>query len=170
LSATELLAGDALHDHVPLVNQRDWLADITHREAPEQPKENWFMSENSILNKYVRKPDDTNQTVQTEDVEVTEDWGFRLASRCADRALMLELRKKNGNSKAVGLPGYTRPSSILDRNSVASRQPESPYHRTEPQRRDPAQHPAIPGIIRHRVPWVQEADDVMIMKSRSRTR
>lgn len=83
-----------------------------------------------------------------------------------DRSVMLELRKKNGNILAVGYAWLDRaefdPSEgitlclggqkiiIRGRNLNAEVRPEVRLFQ---------------GICRHRVPWIQEADQVAFMKS-----
>lgn len=99
--------------------------------------------------------------------EETDDcvsFGFLRGVR--DRAIMLELRKKDGNVKALGYSWLSQadfdPSigitlhfgsqqvKILGRNLNAEHRPNVRL---------------FAGILRHRVPWIQEADEHAEMKS-----
>jgi hypothetical protein len=115
-----------------------------------------------ILDKYGgRKAPDDDKTVEALDADAAEDLGgFGWLRGIRDRAWMLELRKKDGNILAVGYGWLERaefdPShgiklhisgrviQIKGRNLNAEARPQLRLFQ---------------GIARHRVPWVQEADE-----------
>jgi hypothetical protein len=116
-----------------------------------------------ILDKYGghKTPDDDNDIIESTDADAAEDLGgFGWLRGIRDRAWMLELRKKDGNILAVGYGWLERaefdPSAgiklhisgriiqIKGRNLNAEARPQLRLFQ---------------GIARHRVPWIQEADE-----------
>lgn len=115
------------------------------------------MSENSILKRYVTRED---QPANSGDAEGTEDCGaFGWLRGIRDRAVMLELRRKDGNILAVGY-GYLDhveydPSEGITL-SVAGRKIQIKGQRLNAEARPSVR--LFEGITRHRVPWIQEAE------------
>lgn len=101
------------------------------------------------------------------DCEELEDYGaFGWLREARDKAIMLELRKRDGNVRAIGYAWlqevHLDPSreitlcipggkiNIIGRNLNAESKPNIRLFQ---------------GITRHKVAFIQEADEVMIMKS-----
>jgi hypothetical protein len=118
-----------------------------------------------LLDQYARKSGDISATSSSPEQEETDDHGaFGWLRGVRDKALMLELRKKDGSMKAVGYawlheadfePGVItlhvigQKIKIIGRNLNAENRPNiRMFH----------------GITRHRVPFIQEADQVTLMK------
>jgi hypothetical protein len=114
-----------------------------------------------ILTKFTTRADSRTEPVLPNDVEATDDLGaFGWLRGVRERALMLELRKKNGNILAVGYSWLEKaefdPSegitlfisgqkiTIKGRNLNAECGPRVRLFQ---------------GLTRHRVPWIQEADE-----------
>lgn len=121
------------------------------------------MSEQSILQRYITRDDNAPGA----DAEGTDDLGgFGWLRGIQARAVMLELRKKDGNILAIGY-GYLDhvefdPSEGI-RLSVAGRK-----IRIKGRNLNEAVRPTIrlfEGITRHRVPWVRESDRAETMEA-----
>ena len=114
-----------------------------------------------FLQKYTIKGDDQSiSSAATDEPEIADDLGAFGWLRGRDRAIMLELRKKNGNVLAIGYGWLERvefdPSEgimlhvvgqkihIRGRNLNGEARPNVPLFQ---------------GIARHKVPWIQEADE-----------
>lgn len=126
------------------------------------------MSDRSILDKYGGQGSAAaDGKAAPTDLEAIDDLGsYGWLRGIRDRAQMLELRKKNGNILAVGYGWLERaefdpsigitltvlgqPVRITGRNLNAERRPMIRL---------------FSGIARHRVPWVQEADEPTAMKA-----
>jgi hypothetical protein len=115
----------------------------------------------SILRKYTGKGTDRIvDAVATEESETTDDLGaFGWLRGVRDRAVMLELRKKNGNVLAVGYamldPIEFDPSEGITLHSAGRK------IRIKGRNLNAAVRPDVrlfQGITRHKVAWVQEAD------------
>ena len=121
----------------------------------------------SVLHQYAKRPAEERWDAGQSNDEVTEDLGsFGWLRGIRDRAVMLELRKKNGNIVAIGYGWLERaefdPSigitlfvlgkkiHIKGRNLNGEARP---YVRL------------FEGIARHRVPWVAEGDEPSILKA-----
>jgi hypothetical protein len=125
----------------------------------------------SLLQRYVKpaaKTDDQSPlTLAEPETEATDDCGaFGFLRGVRDRALMLELRKKDGNIKAVGYAWLSQaefdPSvgitlhfagqqiRIRGRNLNAEIRPNVRLYQ---------------GIVRHRVQWIQELDEPALMNA-----
>lgn len=122
-----------------------------------------------LLDRYSRKPDDISAVQSPSEQEEADDYGaFGWLRGVRDKALMLELRKKDGSMKAVGYawlheadfdPGVItlhvigQEIKIIGRNLNAENRPNIKlFH----------------GITRHRVPFIQEADQATLMKAGDR--
>lgn len=116
------------------------------------------MSERSILQRYVAREEQPGGPAST-DADGTDDLGaFGWLRGIRDRALMLELRKKDGNILAVGY-GYLDhvefdPSEGITL-SVAGRKVRIKGRNLNSEARPLVR--LFEGITRHRVPWIQEA-------------
>lgn len=123
------------------------------------------MSGSSLLQKYVNQKGDS--PAETGSEPEPDDLGaFGLLRGTRERAIMLELRKKNGNVRAIGYAWLERaefdPSGeitlvaagqkirLIGRNLNAEIRPNVRLYQ---------------GITRHRVIWVQEADEPASMQA-----
>lgn len=120
------------------------------------------MTDRSILHRYAGKNGDgTGSQGVTTDAEAADDLGsFGWLRGIRDRAVMLELRKKDGNILAVGY-GYLdhaefNPSEGITL-SVAGRKIQLKGRNLNAEVRSMVR--LFEGIARHRVPWIQEADE-----------
>jgi hypothetical protein len=113
-----------------------------------------------ILQKYTGKGTDRIvDAAATEESETTDDLGAFGWLRGRDRAVMLELRKKNGNVLAVGYGWLERveldPSEGITLHLVGQK------ILIKGRNLNAAVRPDIrlfQGITRHKVPFIQEAD------------
>ena len=113
----------------------------------------------SILSRYTnRRPEDIVESLPL-DAEGTDDFGsFGWLRGVRDRAVMLELRLKNGNIIALGYSWLDRaecnPSQGITLhfgNQTITVTGRNLNAETRPNVR------LFDGLIRHRVPWIQEA-------------
>jgi hypothetical protein len=124
---------------------------------------------NSVLDRYTNRV--ANSEPATAEAEAADDLGaFGWLRGVRDRAIMLELRHKDGKVTAFGYAWLERaefdPSDgitlhfagkevrITGRNLNADNQPNIRLFN---------------GILRHRVPWVQEADGAEVMSFDSKS-
>jgi uncharacterized protein YlzI (FlbEa/FlbD family) len=114
-----------------------------------------------ILDRYLTRNTQPESDLQlVSDADGTEDLGaFGWMRGARDRAVMLELRKKNGNILAVGYGWIERieldPSEGITLIAGGQRikiKGRNLNGEVRPQMR------LFQGITRHRVPWLQEAD------------
>jgi hypothetical protein len=104
---------------------------------------------------------DPAQAGSPADAEGPEDFGsFGWLRGIRDRAVMLELRKKDGNILAIGYGWLERleynPTEGLTLHGVGSKV------RIQGRNLNAEVRPGVrlyEGITRHRVPWLQEADE-----------
>ncbi len=121
----------------------------------------------SVLNKYTaRHAEDSPESEATEG-EMLDDLGtFGFLRGVRDRALMLELRKKDGNIQAVGYAWLERmefdPSEGIKLH-VAGRTIRIKGRNLNTEIRPNVR--LFQGMTRHRVPWIQEADEPTVMES-----
>ena len=125
------------------------------------------MNANPPLVKYATRFGDSAEAAVSSDAEGTENRGaFGLLRGTRDRAEMLELRKKTGNIRAVGYGWIEKvdfdPSDGItlylgeetirikgrNLNMIADEKPSM-----------------LGGIVRHRVPWIAEADQSTMLKA-----
>ena len=125
----------------------------------------------SLLNKYIqRTPNDATENSLLSDLEPLEDLGsFGWLRGVRDRAVMLELRKKDGNVMAVGYAWLERaefdPSVGITLHVVGK------TIRIKGRNLNAELRPNVrlfQGITRHRVPWIQEADQPTAMESQGK--
>jgi hypothetical protein len=124
----------------------------------------------SLLDKYVKPKHEPESARQTEGTEITDDLGaFGWLRGVRERAVMLELRLRDGSVVALGYAWLHRaefdPSAgitlhfgekkvtIVGRSLNAERRPNVRL---------------FAGIVRHRVPWIQEADEPELMEAAKR--
>lgn len=120
----------------------------------------------SLLDKYINQKADRAKKVEAEDeTETTDDLGsFGWLRGIRDRALMLQLRKKNGNIEA---PSY----GLLERAEFDPSEGITLHFvgqtiRIRGRNLNKELRPSIrlfEGITRHRVPWIQEADETTVL-------
>lgn len=125
------------------------------------------MSSNLLEKFTTKKIEDTSLTSASTELEEPDDYGaFGWLRGVRDKALMLDLRKKDGSIKSVGYawlhesdfdPSGTitlhiigQKIKIIGRNLNAEFRPNVRLFN---------------GITRHRVPFVQEADQAALMKA-----
>jgi hypothetical protein len=124
----------------------------------------------NLLQKYTsRQAEDSSDNLPAEPESLDDLGAFGWLRGARDRAIMLELRKKDGNVLAVGYAWLERaeydPSvgitlhvvgktiHIKGRNLNAELRPNLRLFQ---------------GITRHRVPWIQEADQPTMMESQGK--
>lgn len=120
----------------------------------------WNMSD-KFLQKYTRKSGDQSiSSAATDEPEIADDLGAFGWLRGRDRAIMLELRTKNGNIVAVGYSWLERvefdPSEGIMLHMVGQK------IRIRGRNLNSDARPNVrlfQGITRHKVPWIQEADE-----------
>lgn len=122
----------------------------------------------SLLNKYIqRAPNDVNENSQLADLEPLEDLGaFGWLRGVRDRAVMLELRKKDGNILAVGYAWLDK--AEFDPSTGITLHIGSQTIKLRGRHLNTETRPHVrlfQGITRHRVPWIQEADEPSAMES-----
>jgi hypothetical protein len=121
----------------------------------------------SILQRYTQPKDDQGREGQADQEGVPEDLGaFGYLRGIHDRALMLELRYKNGNIDAFPYAWLNRasfdPSEGItlcfgsEKVTIMGQNLNGEMH---------AQVRLFDGIVRHRVPWVREADGTALLEA-----
>jgi hypothetical protein len=120
----------------------------------------WNMCD-KILQKYTGKSGEKfSESGATDEPEIADDLGAFGWLRGRDRAIMLELRKKNGNILAIGYSWLERvefdPSEGITLHVVGQ------TIRIKGRNLNGEARPNVrlfQGITRHKVPWIQEADE-----------
>lgn len=130
------------------------------------------MRDNSVISQFTARVSPAQPRSETEEapqpeLELAEDLGaFGWLRGVRDRSIMLELRRRDGNVVALGYSWLERVE--LDRSHgitlrfagqtvrIAGRNLNSPIR---PNIR------LLDGLIRHRVPWIQEADEPTSMRA-----
>lgn len=124
------------------------------------------MGEN-VLSKYTSRIDPDGHDATVFDLDVTDDLGcFGWLRGVRERALMLELRKKSGNTLAINY-GFIEtiaydPSAGITITSGAT------AIRIQGRNLNAEVRPCVgflQGLLRHRVPWIQEADRIQAMEA-----
>lgn len=124
----------------------------------------------SLLEKYTgRQSVDgiDNRTTETEELDDLGAFGWLRGVR--DRAVMLELRKKDGNVLAVGYAWLERAEfdpSVGITLHVVGKTIRIKGRNLNAELR--ANVRLFQGITRHRVPWIQEADQPTAMESQGK--
>ena len=110
----------------------------------------------SVLTKYTRKPDDSGDATEADDDLGSFGWlrGMR------ERAVMLELRHKDGNITAIGYAYIEKiefdPSAGITLHALGKViiiQGRNLNTEVRPNVR------LFQGLTKHRVPWIQAADE-----------
>ena len=122
----------------------------------------------SLLNKYIqRSPSDATENSLLSDLEPLEDLGsFGWLRGVRDRAVMLELRKKDGNILAVGYAWLDK--AEFDPSVGITLHIGSQTIKLRGRNLNTEARPNVrlfQGITRHRVPWIQEADEPTAMEA-----
>ena len=122
----------------------------------------------SLLDKYTKRADDPFAVPSPPDQDETDDYGaFGWLRGVRDKALMLELRKKDGSIRAVGYAWLHE--ADLDPSAGITLHVVGQKIRIIGRNLNAENRPNIrlfSGIMRHRVPFIQEADQVTLMKAR----
>jgi len=112
----------------------------------------------SILNRITTKPELAAQR-RGDELEETEDLNaFGWLRGVRDRALMLELRFRDGNMVSLGYPWLEH--AVFDASTGIVLQFGNRIVRIVGRNLNSDERPGIrlyAGIIRHRVPWIQES-------------
>jgi hypothetical protein len=121
----------------------------------------------SVLKRYAAKQTDELNENPVDEAETLDDLGvFGFLRGTRDRALMLELRKKTGNVQAVGYAWLERAefdASIGITLYIAGRKITIKGQNLNAEVRPNVR--LFQGITRHRVPWIQEADQPTVMEA-----
>ncbi len=123
------------------------------------------MSGNSLLEKYVgTKSDATVETGPEQEPDDLGSFGFLRGTR--DRAIMLELRKKNGNIWAISYAWMERaefdPSEGITLFAAGQKIRLTGRNLNAEIRRNTR---LFQSLTRHRVTWIQEADEATTMQA-----
>tara|TARA_R110002111_G_scaffold244158_1_gene306285 strand:+ start:1353 stop:1784 length:432 start_codon:yes stop_codon:yes gene_type:complete len=119
------------------------------------------MTDSSILQRYLNtgdtKPNEHDELTEPDEANDFKSFGWHRGIR--DRALMLELRQKNGNIIALGYSWLERvefnPSEGITLSFGSEKVQLKGRHLNSETR---PQVKLFEGLLRHKVPWVQEAD------------
>ena len=128
------------------------------------------MNDKSVLDKYfARSPLDVTggEVAEAEPVDDLVSFGYLRGTR--ERAVMLELRKRDGNIHAVGYSWLERAELDLSTGIILHVAGEK--IRIKGRDLNSEVRPNVrlfQGIIRHRVAWIQEADHAAVMESRGK--
>jgi len=121
-----------------------------------------------ILQKYMAKTGDKVVSMTgPEESEGVDDLGlFGWLRGIRDRSVMLELRKANGNIRAIGY-GWLEKIDFNPSDGITL-YVGSAKIRIKGRNLNSELRPLVrlfEGLARHRVPWVQEADEVTAMRA-----
>ena len=122
----------------------------------------------SLLHKYIqRTPGDNGDNSPNPEVESLDDLGsFGWLRGVRDRAVMLELRKKDGNILAVGYAWLDK--AEFDPSIGITLHTGGQTIKLRGRNLNTEARPNVrlfQGITRHRVPWIQEADEPTVMEA-----
>jgi hypothetical protein len=126
------------------------------------------MSDDRILQKYSGRisPNDAYAVAMPSEPDGTEDLGaFGWQRGQRDRSVMLELRKRNGDIMAIGYGWIERVE--FDRNEGIKLQVCGKTIKIKGKNLNTEARPQVrlfQGITRHRVSWVQEMDQSVILQ------
>ena len=123
----------------------------------------------SLPHKYIqRTPSDNGDNSPMPEVESLDDLGsFGWLRGVRDRAVMLELRKKDGNILAVGYAWLDK--AEFDPSIGITLHTGGQTIKLRGRNLNTEARPNVrlfQGITRHRVPWIQEADEPAAMEAR----
>ncbi len=122
----------------------------------------------SLLTKYIqRNPGEGGDSSPLPEVEPLDDLGtFGWLRGVRDRAVMFELRKKDGNILAVGYAWLDK--AEFDPSMGITLHVGGQTIKLRGRNLNAEVRPNVrlfQGITRHRVPWIQEADEPAAMES-----
>ncbi|MBX3387260.1 MAG: hypothetical protein KF768_11875 [Phycisphaeraceae bacterium] len=122
------------------------------------------MSDEAMLSRYLGRPSSDTDSTDAESPDDCHAFGWLRGVR--DRAVMLELRRKDGSITAVGYAWVERveynPSEGI-RLLVAGQEVRIRGRNLNKEVRPSVR--LFEGLTRHRVPWVREADRTTDMQS-----
>ena len=120
----------------------------------------------SVLQRFASKANENAEPLEAEQIDDLGAFGWLRGTR--DRAVMLELRKKDGNILAVGYAWLDKaefdPSQGITLHLGGHKITIRGRHLTQEVRPNVR---LFQGICRHRVPWIQEADEPAVMEARN---
>lgn len=129
------------------------------------------MSDSAVLQRYVTGRDSRlGIAAEHAEADACDDLGaFGWLRGIRDRAVMLELRRKDGSIVAIGYGWLERvafdPSEGITLSAAGQK------IRIKGRNLNAETRPAVrlfEGIVRHRVPWVREADRAATMEAEAR--
>lgn len=122
------------------------------------------MSDEAMLSRYLGRPSSDSDSTDAESPDDCRAFGWLRGVR--DRAVMLELRRKDGSITAIGYAWVERveynPSEGI-RLLVAGQELRIRGRNLNKEVRPSVR--LFEGLTRHRVPWVREADRTTDMQS-----
>lgn len=120
----------------------------------------------SVLQKFTKTPD----VAESPESEQLEDLGvFGWLRGVRDRAVMLELRRKDGNILAVGYAWLDKAEFNPSQGIILSLGGQKITIRGRHLNTEIRPNVRLfQGICRHRVPWIQEADEAAFMESQGK--
>lgn len=128
------------------------------------------MSDSPTLDKYLSGRDAPGAS-STDPEPVPEDVGtFGWLRGIRDRAIMLELRKKDGSVRAVGYAWLEQVE--IDPSGIITLTVADQKIRLKGRNLNAEIRPGVrlfEGLVRHRVPWVREADHGEVLGAAERT-
>lgn len=127
------------------------------------------MTDSHLLDKYMKRSPATDSHKPESEADEAEDFGcFGWLRGVRDRSIMLELRKKDGHTLAIGYSWLER-VEFEPSEGITLYLPGRKIRITGSGLNADAR-PTVrlfDGIIRHRVPWVREADRSESLKARA---
>lgn len=128
------------------------------------------MSERSVFQRYARDAQAAGANAFSQEAEFSDDFGaFGWLRGVRERAIMLELRKKNGTVLAVGYAWLEKaefdPSEGITLSVCGER------IRVRGRNLNSEVRPLVrlfEGLVRHRVPWIREAEGSESMQADER--
>lgn len=119
------------------------------------------MNDKPILPRYTKRDGEASNVVGDIDDGVADDLGsFGWLRGIRDRAIMLELRKKDGNILAIGYGWLERIEFNPSDGITLSNAGQKIHIKGRNLNAEVRQSIKLfEGIARHRVPWIQEADE-----------
>lgn len=124
------------------------------------------MSSQNVFEKYA-KPRPSGEMAPPEKADEPDDLGaFGWIRGAHERAVMLELRRKDGTAIALGYAWLERAEfdpSVGITLSFSGKTVKITGRELNRERRPNVR--LFAGILRHRVPWIQEADGAQLMEA-----
>ncbi len=120
---------------------------------------------NNVLKRYAsQNSDKVTNLPETDEAEGVDDCGsFGWLRGIRDRAVMLELRKANGDIRAVGY-GWLEKLDYNPSHGIVLHIGDEEI-RIKGRSLNAKTRPLFEGIARHRVAWLQEADEASAMRA-----